>query len=200
MLSMFKLKNSLWMIVLVAFFIPIVAGFTCSPKIESNQSNYRSPRANQQESVVGFKMPDTPTNKSIDGTLADVYLGAWIFNKNCGNNHGGKGNHNINGVMKIKDNNQFELLFITTKISNNIITYKLKREGYWTLSKDGSFIDMAVVHELNSRMEIIVTDPKASLKLYFKIWHNDPTKGYYMDEKHRKYEFSKLDSKTGRFE
>lgn len=185
------MKNYLWVMVLVVFFTPIVTGFICSTP---DKSNYRSPRANQQELVGEFKMPDTPTNKSIDGTLADAYLGEWKVNLNCGNNHDGKGSHDISGFMEIKDNNQFKLLFVTTEISSNIITYKLKREGYWTLSNDGSFIDMAVVHELNSRMEIIVKDPKASLKLYFKIWHNNPNKGYYVDEKNRKYDFKKVGS------
>ena len=179
------MKKFLWICMIA------VLGFSCvQPK---NGSNYRSPRANQQESP-GFKMPDKTTIESIYGTFAEEYLGTWQSKANCGSEHNGNGSHDIYGVITFKDNGQFELEFRTIEVSKDSLIYQVKREGYWVLSNDGSFVNMAVIHELNSKMEITVIDPAASLQIFFKVFLDDNS-AQYKDEYQRLYNFKKEGSK-----
>lgn len=166
--------------------------FSCGAK-----EHYRSARANQQES---YKMTEMPTIESIYGTFAENYIGIWEFDQNCGSDHGGKGSHNIKGIIEFKDNGQFEIGFITTEVSNGSITYQLKREGYWLLSNDASEVNMAVVHELNSNMEITVMNPEAALKIKFKVFLDDENDAQYTDEQKRLYNFKRKGSEQTKLE
>ena len=139
----------------------------------------------QQPSVSGFKMPDSPTIAGIYDTPAGAYIGVWTYQTNCGESHGGLGSHDIRGVIQFKDNGQFEMGFMT--VQGNSLVYQAKRDGYWALT-DGTYVTMAVAHELNTNMEITVVNPKASLKVYFKLENG---KGSYLDEYQRSMDFRK---------
>ena len=173
----------IWMIA-VTFFIPIVVGISCSHKTE--KSTYRSQR---QEA---FKIPEMPPLPPIYGTLAEDYLGTWKYKSNCGDDHNGKGSHDITGVISFKDNSHFTFEFVTTEVLTDSIVYQVKRDGYWTLSSALAFINMAVVHEINSKMEITIIDPEAVLKIYFKVFLDDTNTGQYKDEYQRLYDFNKV--------
>lgn len=139
----------------------------------------------QQKSVSGFKMPDNPTIAGIYDTPTGDYVGVWKYKTNCGESHGGLGSHDISGVIQFKDNGQFVMGFLTYQ--GDSLVYQAKREGYWALT-DVTYVTMAVAHELNSNMEIIVVNPKASLKVYFKFADGN---GLYLDEYQRNFDFRK---------
>lgn len=179
------MKKFLWICMIA------VLGFSCIQ--QKSSSNYRSPRLNQQKSIR-FKMPDMTTRADIYGTLAEEYLGTWQSKANCGSDHNGKGSHDIFGVITFKDNGQFELEFRTIEVSSDSLIHKVKREGYWVLANDGAFVNMAVIHEINSKMEIIVIDPAASLQIFFKVFLDDGS-AQYKDERQRLFDFQKEGSK-----
>ncbi len=165
------MKKFLWICMIA------VLGFSCTG---SNRF------ANQQE-VIRFKMPDTPTIDGIYDTAIE-YIGLWKSNSNCGDDHDGLGSHDISGVIQFKDNGQFEMGFLTYR--NDSLVYQVKRDGYWTLI-DEIYVKMFVAHEVNTDMEIIVINPEASLKVYFKITVGNGT-GIYRNSHGKDINFQKI--------